>query len=140
MFPRCEIFCLLLLKLIHASTTGPMYYKGIYHLFYQYNPYAAVWGNISWAHSISYDLVNWINFDLALSPEDPFDINGCWSGSTTFLSGEKPVILYTGSDTMNRQFQNLAEPKNLSDLEVMAFYCNQFIHSCMQFLIQYSLQ
>ncbi|TYI22430.1 hypothetical protein ES332_A06G103000v1 [Gossypium tomentosum] len=94
---------------------GPMYYKGVYHLFYQYNPYAAVWGNITWAHSISYDLVNWINLDIALSPGDPFDINGCWSGSTTFLSGEKPVILYTGSDTMNRQVQNLAEPKNLSD-------------------------
>ncbi|XVF89077.1 hypothetical protein PTKIN_Ptkin19aG0101800 [Pterospermum kingtungense] len=94
---------------------GPMYYKGIYHLFYQYNPYSAVWGNISWAHSISYDLVNWIHIDNALSPEDPFDINGCWSGSATFISGEKPVILYTGSDTMNRQVQNLAEPKNLSD-------------------------
>ncbi|XWS72443.1 hypothetical protein CRYUN_Cryun02cG0040100 [Craigia yunnanensis] len=94
---------------------GPMYYKGIFHLFYQYNPYASVWGNISWAHSISYDLVNWIHLDLALSPADPFDINGCWTGSTTFLSEEKPVILYTGSDTMNRQEQNLAEPKNLSD-------------------------
>ncbi|XP_039051205.1 beta-fructofuranosidase, insoluble isoenzyme CWINV1-like isoform X1 [Hibiscus syriacus] len=94
---------------------GPMYYKGVYHLFYQYNPYAAVWGNITWAHSISYDLVNWIHHDNALSPDDPFDINGCWSGSTTFLSGEKPVILYTGSDIMNRQVQNLAEPKNLSD-------------------------
>ncbi|XP_039051206.1 beta-fructofuranosidase, insoluble isoenzyme CWINV1-like isoform X2 [Hibiscus syriacus] len=98
-----------------SSATGPMYYKGVYHLFYQYNPYAAVWGNITWAHSISYDLVNWIHHDNALSPDDPFDINGCWSGSTTFLSGEKPVILYTGSDIMNRQVQNLAEPKNLSD-------------------------
>lgn len=94
---------------------GPMYYKGVYHLFYQYNPYAAVWGNITWAHSISYDLVNWIHLDIALSPDDPFDINGCWSGSTTFLSGGKPIILYTGGVTMNRQVQNLAEPKNLSD-------------------------
>ncbi|KAG4141632.1 hypothetical protein ERO13_D06G086100v2 [Gossypium hirsutum] len=94
---------------------GPMYYKGVYHLFYQYNPYAAVWGTITWAHSISYDLVNWIHLDIALSPDDPFDINGCWSGSTTFLSGGKPVILYTGGVTMNRQVQNLAEPKNLSD-------------------------
>nr|CCV19964.1 beta-fructofuranosidase, insoluble isoenzyme IVR1.2_3B [Triticum aestivum] len=30
---------------------GPMYYKGLYHLFYQYNPKGAVWGNIIWAHS-----------------------------------------------------------------------------------------
>ncbi|KAE8693594.1 Beta-fructofuranosidase, cell wall isozyme [Hibiscus syriacus] len=74
-----------------------------------------LWGNITWAHSISYDLVNWIHLDNALSPDHLFDINGCWSGSTTFLSGEKPAILYTGSDTMNRQVQNLTEPKNLSD-------------------------
>ncbi|KAL4297245.1 hypothetical protein GQ457_12G021210 [Hibiscus cannabinus] len=71
---------------------GPVYYKGVYHMFYRYNPYAAVWGNISWAHSISYDLVNWIHLDNALSPDDSFDINGCWSGSTTVLSDGKPVI------------------------------------------------
>ncbi|KAK8509206.1 hypothetical protein V6N13_062262 [Hibiscus sabdariffa] len=94
---------------------GPMYYKGVYHLFYQYNPYAAVWGNITWAHSISYDLVDWIHLENALSPDDPFDINGCWSGSATLLTGGKPVVLYTGSDTMKHQVQNLAEPKNLSD-------------------------
>ncbi|KAE8689091.1 Beta-fructofuranosidase, insoluble isoenzyme CWINV3 [Hibiscus syriacus] len=112
--PNAEILDINLVKMI-TSATGPMYYKGVYHLFYQYNPYASIWGNITWAHSISYDLVNWIHLDNALSPDEPFDINGCWSGSTTFLLGEKPVILYTGSDTMNRQVQNLAEPKNLSD-------------------------
>ncbi|GMI71070.1 hypothetical protein HRI_000776300 [Hibiscus trionum] len=36
---------------------GPMYYKGFYHLFYQYNPKGSVWGNIIWAHSVSKDLV-----------------------------------------------------------------------------------
>ncbi|GMN23253.1 hypothetical protein TIFTF001_049071 [Ficus carica] len=94
---------------------GPMYYKGVYHLFYQYNPDSAVWGNITWAHSISFDLVNWIHLDIALNPTDPYDINGCWSGSATILPGEKPAILYTGSDTRKRQVQNLAVPKNLSD-------------------------
>ncbi|KAB8982105.1 hypothetical protein FH972_026891 [Carpinus fangiana] len=94
---------------------GPMYYKGVYHLFYQFNPYGAVWGNISWAHSISYDLVDWVHLEPAINPSDPFDINGCWSGSTTFLPGEKPAILYTGDDIKNRQVQNLAVPKNVSD-------------------------
>lgn len=92
-----------------------MYYNGVYHLFYQYNPYSAVWGNISWGHSISYDLVDWVHLDDALNPTDPFDINGCWSGSATFLPGKKPVILYTGSDTQNHQVQNLAVPNNNSD-------------------------
>ncbi|KAM7490547.1 hypothetical protein LguiA_033468 [Lonicera macranthoides] len=94
---------------------GPMYYKGVYHLFYQYNPYSAEWGNITWAHSISYDLVNWVHLDDAISPSEPYDINGCWSGSATILPGEKPVIMYTGGDAQKQQVQNLAVPKNLSD-------------------------
>lgn len=94
---------------------GPMYYKGIYHLFYQYNPYSAVWGNISWGHSISYNLVDWIHIEHAINPTEPYDIHGCWSGSATILPGGNPVILYTGSDSRNRQVQNIAVPKNLSD-------------------------
>ncbi|KAF8369650.1 hypothetical protein HHK36_014311 [Tetracentron sinense] len=94
---------------------GPMIYKGIYHLFYQYNPFGAVWGNIVWAHSTSTDLVNWISHDPAIYPSVPSDINGCWSGSVTILPGDKPVILYTGIDPQKRQVQNLAVPKNLSD-------------------------
>ncbi|CAA7397015.1 unnamed protein product [Spirodela intermedia] len=94
---------------------GPMYYKGVYHLFYQYNPKGAVWGNIVWAHSVSTDLVNWTPLEPAIFPSEPFDVNGCWSGSATILPGDKPVILYTGVDSLNRQVQNIAFPKNLSD-------------------------
>ncbi|KAL5559447.1 hypothetical protein UlMin_035658 [Ulmus minor] len=94
---------------------GPMYYKGVYHLFYQYNPYSAEFGNITWGHSISYNLIDWFHLDIALHPNEHYDINGCWSGSITFLPGQKPAILYTGIDTENRQVQNLAIPKNLSD-------------------------
>ncbi|KAJ1420316.1 Glycosyl hydrolase family 32, N-terminal [Sesbania bispinosa] len=94
---------------------GPMKYKGLYHLFYQYNPKGAVWGNIVWAHSVSTDLVNWTPLDPAIFPSQPSDINGCWSGSATLLHGDKPAILYTGIDPMNHQVQNLAYPKNVSD-------------------------
>lgn len=95
---------------------GPMIYKGIYHFFYQYNPTKAVWGDIVWAHATSTDLVNWMHHAYAMYPSEPYDINGCWSGSVTILPGEKPVILYTGKDHQNRQVQNLAVPKNLSDI------------------------
>ncbi|XP_027335737.1 beta-fructofuranosidase, cell wall isozyme-like isoform X2 [Abrus precatorius] len=94
---------------------GPMTYGGFYHLFYQYNPKGAVWGNIVWAHSVSKDLVNWTPLDIAIYPSQPSDINGCWSGSATLLPGNKPAILYTGIDPLNHQVQNLAYPKNLSD-------------------------
>ncbi|XP_014516764.1 beta-fructofuranosidase, cell wall isozyme [Vigna radiata var. radiata] len=94
---------------------GPMRYGGLYHLFYQYNPKGAVWGNIVWGHSVSKDLVNWTTLDPAIFPSQPSDINGCWSGSTTLLPGNKPAILYTGIDSMKNEVQNLAKPKNLSD-------------------------
>ncbi|KAK4491004.1 hypothetical protein RD792_001725 [Penstemon davidsonii] len=97
-----------------GNVTGPMYYKGVYHLFYQYNPYSAEWGNISWAHSVSYNLIDWINLELAMIPSEPYDIKGCWSGSATIVDN-KPFMLYTGINFAEEQVQNLATPKNLSD-------------------------
>ncbi|XVF41803.1 hypothetical protein PTKIN_Ptkin01aG0309900 [Pterospermum kingtungense] len=100
------------------STTdpnAPMYYNGIYHFFYQYNPRGAVWGNIVWGHSISKDLINWEALEPAISPSKHFDIKGAWSGSATILPSNKPIILYTGVDPEERQVQNYAVPANLSD-------------------------
>ncbi|CAN0847164.1 Beta-fructofuranosidase, insoluble isoenzyme 1 [Linum grandiflorum] len=97
------------------GTDGPMYFNGFYHLFYQYNPKGAVWGNIVWAHSISRDLVNWVALEPAIEATKPFDIGGCWSGSATVLPNNKPIIMYTGLDKNKRQLQNLAVPKNASD-------------------------
>ncbi|XP_050227899.1 beta-fructofuranosidase, insoluble isoenzyme 1-like [Mercurialis annua] len=92
-----------------------MYYNGLYHLFYQYNPEGAVWGNIVWAHSVSKDLINWEALEPAIYPSEWFDMHGCWSGSVTILPNKTPVILYTGIDPKKRQIQNYAVPKNLSD-------------------------
>ncbi|KAG5556537.1 hypothetical protein RHGRI_006963 [Rhododendron griersonianum] len=95
---------------------GPMYYNGIYHLFYQYNPKGAVWGNIVWAHSVSTDMINWKSLDPAIYPSKPFDQYGCWSGSATILPGNKPIILYTGIVDQNQtQVQNYAIPADYSD-------------------------
>ncbi|KAG8374098.1 hypothetical protein BUALT_Bualt11G0095600 [Buddleja alternifolia] len=95
---------------------GPMYYNGIYHLFYQDNPKGAVWGNIVWAHSVSTDLINWKKLPNAIYPSKPYDQYGCWSGSATILPGNKPIILYTGIIDKNKtQVQNYAIPANLSD-------------------------
>ncbi|XP_061351070.1 beta-fructofuranosidase, insoluble isoenzyme CWINV1-like [Gastrolobium bilobum] len=95
---------------------GPMYYKGVYHFFYQYNPDGPTFGNkMVWAHSVSYDLINWIHLNNVLVPSEPYDIKGCYSGSATILQGEEPIMLYTGIDVNKHQLQNLAIPKNLSD-------------------------
>ncbi|KAL3532113.1 hypothetical protein ACH5RR_005634 [Cinchona calisaya] len=93
-----------------------MYYNGIYHLFYQYNPYGAVWGNIVWAHSVSKDLINWKALKPAIKPTKSFDKYGCWSGSATVLPNNEPVIQYTGINDENQtQVQNYAIPANISD-------------------------
>ncbi|XP_054804188.1 beta-fructofuranosidase, insoluble isoenzyme 1-like [Prosopis cineraria] len=93
-----------------------MYYEGLYHLFYQYNPKGAVWGNIVWAHSVSKDLINWTPLEPAIYPSKPWDKYGCWSGSATIIPGEGPVILYTGIvDDKNTQVQCYAVPENASD-------------------------
>ncbi|XP_047311903.1 beta-fructofuranosidase, insoluble isoenzyme CWINV1-like [Impatiens glandulifera] len=95
---------------------GPMIYKGIYHLFYQYNPDGPSFGKIVWAHSTSKDLVNWTPHPPALSPSQPStDSGSCWSGSATIISGQTPAILYTGLNQQQQQVQALAVPKNLSD-------------------------
>ncbi|KAI3801413.1 hypothetical protein L1987_29518 [Smallanthus sonchifolius] len=96
-----------------------MYYMGYYHLFYQYNPKDAAWGNIVWAHSVSKDMIKWIPLEPAIVPSKPFDKYGCWSGSATILPGNKPVILNTGIMAKNPkpgyQVQNYAIPTNYSD-------------------------
>ncbi|KAH8485343.1 hypothetical protein H0E87_026952 [Populus deltoides] len=90
--------------------------QGLYHLFYQYNPKGAVWGNIVWAHSVSKDLINWESLEPAIYPSKWFDNYGCWSGSATVLPNGEPVIFYTGIvDKNNSQIQNYAIPANLSD-------------------------
>ena len=38
---------------------GMFYKDGVYHLYFQYNPYGSTWGNLSWGHSTSTDLVHW---------------------------------------------------------------------------------
>src|SRR5664279_4566501 len=47
---------------------GPIYWKGKYHMCFQYNPNAAVWGDMHWDHAISPDMVRWKHLPVALAP------------------------------------------------------------------------
>lgn len=75
---------------------GLIQWEGQYHLFYQYNPYAAVPGNIHWGHAVSADLVHWADLSIALSPTPgSVDAGGCWSGCAVD-DGGLPTLIYTG--------------------------------------------
>jgi beta-fructofuranosidase len=94
---------------------GPLYYKGWYHLFYQYNPEAPVWGNITWGHTVSKDLIHWHHLPNAMYPDQPYDIGGVWTGSATILPDGQIIMIYTGISEDSAEVQNIAYPANLSD-------------------------
>lgn len=74
---------------------GFIYYKGNYHLFYQYFPYAPRWGTMHWGHAVSKDLVNWEHQGVAVFPTKYEDQNGCFSGSAVERDG-RLYLYYTG--------------------------------------------
>lgn len=75
---------------------GLIYWKGNVHLFYQYNPFEPVWGNIHWGHAVSKDLLHWKHLPIALWPDaDGPDAGGCYSGCIVNNNGT-PTLIYTG--------------------------------------------
>ncbi len=76
---------------------GLVYYKGECHLFYQYNPNGNSWGDMSWGHAVSKDLVRWKELPLALSHDDEEMVfSGSavvdWNNTTGFGTEKNPPI------------------------------------------------
>ncbi len=77
---------------------GAIYYKGNYHVFYQYNPFSGDrWGDdyTLWAHARSKDLVHWEDLTWAFLPMKDRGERRCNSGCATLDGNGRPMIFYT---------------------------------------------
>ena len=99
---------------------GLIFHGGVYHLYYQNNPLDNVWGNMSWGHATSPDLLTWTEHPVAIACDEEEDI---FSGSIVFdrdntsgfgsVSAPPLVAIYTsafkhGSAHHGLQAQSLA--------------------------------
>ena len=50
---------------------GLIRFKGRYHLYYQFNPYASAPGRMCWGHFVSDDLISYIDDGVALKTQAP---------------------------------------------------------------------
>jgi fructan beta-fructosidase len=97
---------------------GMVWYKGIYHLFFQYYPDSTVWGPMHWGHATSTDLFNWTQQPIALYPDS---LGYIFSGSAVAdvnnssglgLNGKGPLVaVFTHHDPVGERagrnnFQN----------------------------------
>lgn len=68
---------------------GLVYFKGYYHVFYQYAPdYEIPWKQpMHWGHARTKDFLEWEELPIALTPGDKYDGGGCWSGTAIVKDG-----------------------------------------------------
>lgn len=86
---------------------GMFYKDGVYHLYYQWNPYGSQWENMTWGHSTSRDLIHWKAEPTAIAPDA---LGAIFSGScvvdkdnTAGFGKDAVIAYYTGAGRSQTQ-------------------------------------
>jgi sucrose-6-phosphate hydrolase SacC (GH32 family) len=96
---------------------GLVFFRGEYHLFYQYNPFGDEWGHMSWGHAVSRDLIHWHELPVAIPEQDGISIftgsvvvdRHNTSGFCTGIADGCLVAIYTAANLKaDRQRQDIA--------------------------------
>ncbi|MBL7742355.1 MAG: glycoside hydrolase family 32 protein [Chitinophagaceae bacterium] len=113
---------------------GMVYYKGTYHLFYQYHPYSSVWGPMHWGHATSRNLIHWEHQPIAIYPDS---LGTIFSGSAVVdinntsgfgSKGQVPLVaIFTQHDEKaekagKNDFQNQSLAYSLDDGKTWSKY------------------
>ena len=85
---------------------GFIFYNGEYHLFYQYFPYAPIWGTMHWGHAVSKNLMTWEHLGVSVFPSKSYDRNGIFSGSAIEKDGEL-YLYYSAVRYINENQNNI---------------------------------
>jgi sucrose-6-phosphate hydrolase SacC (GH32 family) len=84
---------------------APLYYRGVYHLFFQHNPHGLAWDTVHWGHATSSDLVHWEQQPIALEPG--VHQGNLWSGAGWVdvdnvtglkIGSDDPILLFTNTE------------------------------------------
>lgn len=96
---------------------GLCWYKGRYHVFFQYSPFEANGGLKFWGHYSSEDMINWRYEGVPLLPDSVYDCHGVYSGSA-LAEEDKLHLFYTGNVKMDGDYDYINNGRQSSTLHV----------------------
>jgi len=91
---------------------GLVFHEGIYHLYYQNNPFGNVHSNMSWGHATSTDLVSWKEQPVAVPCDETEEI---YSGSIVVDTGNTSGFGADGQDPLVAIYTSAYKPGSLHE-------------------------
>ena len=96
---------------------GLCWYKGKYHVFFQYAPFDVEGGLKFWGHYTSEDMIDWKYEGTALYPDSSYDCHGVYSGSALVDDG-KLHLFFTGNVKIDGDYDYINEGRETSTFHV----------------------